>query len=88
MLAIATGVINSQAIESIADAQLSITSNYKYVITDCYSSPTGEDEKYLVDDYKRNVDGSISFNTPSGKSKTIPYPYFSINTADGNLILY
>ena len=86
MLAIVTGVINSQAIESMADAQLSITSKYKYVITDCYSS-TGEDEKYLVNDYKRNLDGSISFNTTDGKSKTIPYPYFSVNTADGNLTL-
>ena len=87
ILAIASGVINSQAIESMADAQLSITPKYKYIITDCYSSE-GEHEKHLVNDYKRNVDGSISFNTTDGKRKTIPYPYFSVSTADGDYILY
>ena len=88
LLTIAAGVINSQAIESLTDARLSMASGYKYIITDCYSSAGGKYEKYLVNDYTRNVDGSISFNTPDGKSKTIPYPYFSVNTADGNLILY
>lgn len=87
LLTIASGVINSQAIESLTDARLSIASDYRYIITDCYSS-AGEYEKHLVNYYTRNVDGSISFNTTDGKSKTIPYPYFSVNTADGNLILY
>lgn len=88
-LAITAGIINSYAASGlIANSIPSVQEvAYRYVIKDCYTS-YGESVEHKVDHYVRNVDGSISFNTTDGKSKTIPYPYFSVNTADGNLILY
>lgn len=78
ILATMAGVINNYSAAGMS---------YQYVIKDCYTSD-GEDITHKVNYYTRNVNGSISFSTEAGERKTIPYPYFSVSTADGNYILY
>ena len=87
ILATMAGVINNYAAAGMIKNDIAAVAgtSYRYVIRDCYTS-AGEDVTYKVNHYTRNVDGSISFNAENGKRKTIPYPYFSVNTADGNYI--
>ena len=88
-LAITAGIINSYAASGLIENSIPSVQEvtYRYVINDCYTS-SGESIEHKVNHYVRNVDGSISFNTDDGNRKTIPYPYFSVNTAEGNLVLY
>lgn len=85
ILAGMAGIINSYAASGLIKNNLPPMMSYRYVIRDCYTS-TGEDVIHKVNHYTRNVNGSISFSTEAGVRKTIPYPYFSVNTADGNYI--
>lgn len=88
ILATMSGAINNYAAAGMAENDItSMSAEYRYVIRDCYNS-NGEDITHKVNYYTRNVNGSISFDTETGERKTIPYPYFSVSTADGNYILY
>lgn len=88
ILATMAGVINNYAAAGMIKNDITaVGTSYRYVIKDCYTS-NGKDITHKVNYYTRNVNGSITFNTEAGESKTIPYPYFSVSTADGNYILY
>lgn len=88
ILATMAGVINNYAAAGMTKNDIAaVGTSYRYVIKDCYNS-NGEDITHKVNYFTRNVNGSISFNTETGERKTIPYPYFSVSTADGNFILY
>ena len=89
ILAAMAGVINNYAAAGMIKNDIAAVAgtSYRYVIKDCYTS-SGEDITRKVNHYTRNVNGSISFSTETGERKTIPYPYFSVSTADGNYILY
>lgn len=88
ILATMAGVINNYAAAGMIKNDITaVGTSHRYVIKDCYTS-SGEDITHKVNHYTRNVNGSISFNTETGERKTIPYPYFSVSTADGNYILY
>lgn len=88
-LAIAAGIINSYAASGLIENSIPSVPEvtYRYVINDCYTS-SGESIEHKVNHYVHNVDGSISFDTDDGKRKTLPYPYFSVSTADGEYIIY
>ena len=88
ILATVAGVINNYAAAGMIKNDIAaVGTSYRYVIKDCYTS-SGKDITHKVNHYTRNVNGSISFSTETGERKTIPYPYFSVSTADGNHILY
>lgn len=88
ILATMAGVINNYAAAGMVMNDIAAAgTSYRYVIKDCYTS-SGEDITHKVNHYTRNVNGSISFRTETGERKTIPYPYFSVSTADGKFILY
>lgn len=88
ILAIMAGVINNYAAAGMIKNDITaVGTPYRFVIKDCYTT-SGEDITHKVNYYTRNVNGSISFSTETGERKTIPYPYFSVSTADGNYILY
>lgn len=88
ILATVAGVINNYAAAGMIKNDIAaVGTSYRYVIKDCYTS-SGKDITHKVNHYTRNVNGSISFSTETGERKTIPYPYFSVSTADGNYILY
>ena len=88
ILATIAGVINNYAAAGMIKNDITaVGTSYRYVIKDCYTS-NGEDITHKVNYYTRNVNGSISFRTETGERKTIPYPYFSVSTADGDYILY
>lgn len=87
ILATMAGVINNYAASGMIMNDITAIESYRYVIKDCYTS-SGEDITHKVNHYTHNVNGSISFSTETGERKTIPYPYFSISTADGKFIPY
>lgn len=88
ILATMAGVINNCAAAGMIKNDITAAgTSYRYVIKDCYTS-SGEDITHKVNHYTRNVNGSISFSTETGERKTIPYPYFSVRTANGDYILY
>lgn len=88
ILATMAGVINNYAAAGMIKNDITAAGTpYRFVIKDCYTA-SGEDITHKVNYYTRNVNGSISFSTETGERKTIPYPYFSVSTADGNYILY
>lgn len=88
ILATMAGVINNYAAAGMIKNDITaVGTSYRYVIKDCYTS-SGEDITHKVNHYTRNVNGSISFSTETGERKTIPYPYFSVSTTDGKVILY
>lgn len=88
ILATMAGVINNYAAAGMIKNDIAAAGmSYRYVIKDCYTE-SGEDITHKVNHYTRNVNGSISFSTETGERKTIPYPYFSVSTADGDYILY
>lgn len=49
----------------------------RFIIVDGYNGH-GEDLKHYVNDYKRNINHSITFVGEDGLLTTIPYPYFQI----------